>query len=103
MDFKNFMQQAMKMQKQMEKQQAELAAKEFNANAGSGAVSVSVNGNYEITNLAIDNDLLSLDNKDILVDYLTLALNEALRNVTQEKEAGMESLGISFDINSLLR
>ena len=56
-----------------------------------------------ITNLAIDNDLLSLDNKDILVDYLTLALNEALRNVTQEKEAGMESLGNSFDINSLLR
>ena len=103
MDFKNFMQQAMKMQKQMEKQHAELAAKEFKATAGSGAVSVSVNGNYEITNLAIDNDLLSLDNKDILVDYLTLALNEALRNVTQEKEAGMESLGNSFDINSLLR
>lgn len=103
MDFKNFMQQAVKMQRQMEKQQAALAAQVFTSKAGNGAVEVSVNGNYEVVDVKIDNDLLSVDNKEILTDYLTLALNESLKTITQEKEKGMESLGNSFDINSLLR
>ena len=44
MNINNLMKEAKKMQADMEKSQAELATKEFDATAGGGAISVKVTG-----------------------------------------------------------
>ena len=52
MNINNLMKEAKKMQADLEKNQAELAEKEFEATAGGGAISAKVSGNKEIKEIS---------------------------------------------------
>ena len=86
------------MQKQMEEQQKELEAKEFDAAAGGGAVKVTVSGKKEVIKVSIDKDAVDLDDIEMLEDLITAAINEALRQVEEANQANMGKLsgGLSF-------
>lgn len=86
------------MQKQMEEQQKELEAKEFDAAAGGGAVKVTVSGKREVIKVSIDKDAVDLDDIEMLEDLITAAINEALRQVEEANQANMGKLsgGLSF-------
>lgn len=102
MDFKKFMAQAAKIQKEMEKQNAALEATEFKATAANGDVEVVLTGNYQVKSIQVKDELCTVDNKEILQDYLLLALNAGLKEINAQKDKGMENLTNSFSINSLL-
>lgn len=53
MNLNNLMKEAKKMQADMEKSQAELATKEFEATAGGGAITVKVSGEKTIKEIKI--------------------------------------------------
>ena len=61
MNIGNLMKQAKKMQSDMEKSQAELADKEFEASAGGGAVNVKVSGTKEIKEIKIKPEVVDPD------------------------------------------
>ena len=81
MDINALMRQAQNMQKQMKKKQKEVEDKEFVVNSNGGAIIVTIMGDKTIKNIEIDQDLIEKDNKEMLQEMLTIALNEAINKV----------------------
>ena len=98
MNINNLMKEAKKMQADMEKSQAELATKEFEASAGGGAVTVKVNGEKKVLDLKLEKDVVDPDDVEMLQDLLITSINEALRKVDAAQE---QQLG-SFNIPGLM-
>ncbi len=81
MNINNLMKEAKKMQADMEKSQAELASKDFEATAGGGAISVKVSGQKVIKEIKIQKDVVDPDDVEMLEDLILTCVNEALRKV----------------------
>lgn len=90
MNLGNLMKEAKKMQADMEKSQAELAVKEFEASSGGGAVTVKVSGEKMLKEIKIKPEVLDPDDVEMLEDLVLTCVNEALRQVDS---AQAESLG----------
>ena len=87
MNINQLVKEAKKMQADMEKSQAELAEKEFEATAGGGAVSVKVSGAKEIKEIKIQKDVVDPDDVEMLEDLILGCVNEALRKVDSATSA----------------
>jgi len=86
------------MQENAAKLKAELESKTFSVKTGGGMVELSVNGNGEVIDLVIDDELLS--DKDSLQILLIGAINDANKMVQQNQQnsamgmlGGMNSFG----------
>jgi len=80
------------MQENAAKLQAELASKTFSVKTGGGMVELSVNGNGEVIDLNIDDELLS--DKESLQILLIGAMNDVSKMVQQnQKSSAMGMLG----------
>ena len=79
MNINQLMKQAKQMQSDMEKSQEELAAKEFEATAGGGAISVKVSGQKVLKEIKIQKDVVHPDDVEMLEDLILTCVNEALR------------------------
>lgn len=89
----NLMQQAQKMQEQMEKAREELAGVEVEGQAGGGLVTVVMNCRNEVRRVKVDPSLMS-DDKDMLEDLVAAAMNDAVakaEEASQEKMSGLTS------------
>ena len=94
MNINNLMKQAKKMQADIEKSQAEITAKDFEATAGGGAVKVVVSGAKFIKELTINKEVVDPDDVEMLQDLVTTCVNEALRKVDEEQAAQMGRFNI---------
>ena len=94
MNLNSLMKEAKKMQADMEKNQAELAEKEFEASAGGGAVNVTVSGAKVIKSIKIQPDAVDPDDVEMLEDLILTCVNEALRKVddAQAKQLGQYNI-----------
>jgi DNA-binding YbaB/EbfC family protein len=84
------MQQAQKMQEDMQKAQEELAQLEVSGKSGGGMVEVVMNGKHAVRRISIDPSLS--EDMEMLEDLLTAAINDAVNKVAetaQEQMAGM--------------
>lgn len=81
MNINSLMKEAKKMQADMEKSQAELASKEFEASSGGGAINVKVSGEKVIKEIKIKPDVVEPDDVEMLEDLILTCVNEALRKV----------------------
>ena len=84
------MQQAQKMQEEMQRAQEELANLQVTGQAGGGMVQVTMNGKHAVTQVRIDPSLT--DDVEMLEDLVTAAVNDAVNRVAdsvQERMAGM--------------
>jgi hypothetical protein len=90
MNLNQLMKEAKKMQADLEKSQEELSAKEFEATAGGGAVSVKVAGDKTIKEIKLQKDVVDPDDVEMLQDLILTCVNEALRKVdsAQASELG---------------
>ena len=94
MNINQLMKEAKKMQEDIEKSQTELQAKEFDATAGGGAVSVKVTGSKEIKEITIKKDVVDPDDVEMLQDLILTCVNEALRKVDSAQAASMGKYNI---------
>src|ERR1700741_3616489 len=87
------MKQAQMMQENMKKLQDQLGTMEVEGQAGSGKVKVTMTCKHEVRRVAIAPELLgSADDREMLEDLVTLAVNDATRQVettVQEKMAAI--------------
>ncbi len=86
----DLMQQAQKMQEVMQKSQEELARMEVSGEAGGGLVKVTMTGKHAVRRIQIDASLL--DDREMLEDIVTAAVNDAVNHVataTQERMSEM--------------
>ena len=81
MNINQLMKEAKKMQADMEKSQVELTAKEFEATAGGGAISVKVSGDKQLKEIKLQKDIVDPDDVEMLQDLIITCVNEALRKV----------------------
>jgi DNA-binding YbaB/EbfC family protein len=79
----NLMKQAQKMQRDMEKAQAELEGKTVEASAGGGAISVVATGKKEIKEIIIKPEVVDPEDVEMLQDLILAAVNEALRKADE--------------------
>jgi len=73
------MKQAQKMQADMLKAQEELESESVEASVGGGAVTVSMTGRFQVTQVKIDPSAVDPEDPEILEDLVAAAFNEALR------------------------
>ena len=89
MNINNLMKEAKKMQADLEKSQAEITAKDFEATAGGGAVKAVVSGAKFIKELTINKEVVDPDDVEMLQDLIVAAVNEALK---QAETASAEAI-----------
>ena len=94
MNINNLMKEAKKMQADIEKSQAEITAKDFEATAGGGAVKAVVSGAKFIKELTINKEVVDPDDVEMLQDLIITCVNEALRKVDDEQAAQMGRFNI---------
>ncbi|HWU40220.1 MAG TPA: YbaB/EbfC family nucleoid-associated protein [Candidatus Acidoferrum sp.] len=79
----DIMKQAQKMKAEMERIQAEAAAKTVEGSAGGGMVIVGANGKGEILSVKIDPEVVRTDDLEMLQDLVMAATNDALRKARE--------------------
>lgn len=84
--------QAQKIQEEMERVSAELEEKEYTATTGGNAVSVTMLGNLQVTNLTISPEAIDPEDPEMLADMITGAINEVIRNINADKEEKMNAV-----------
>ena len=87
----NMMQQVQKMQEQMQKAQQELANKEVTGSAGGDIVKITMNGQHQIKNIAIDHDLIDGD-FEMMEDLLVAAFNDAMNKISELQKTDLGGL-----------
>ena len=90
--------QAQKLQQQMQRTQEELDAREYEASAGGGMVSVKINGKKEVLAITIKPEAVDPDDVEMLQDMIMAAVNEAMRQAaeTAEREMGRLTGGMNL-------
>lgn len=88
----NIMKQAQKMQKDVERVQAELAEKTVEASAGGGVVTVVAACDRTIREIRIRPEAVDPEDVEMLQDLVTAAVNEALRAAEEVSAAEMGRL-----------
>ena len=86
MNMNALMQQAQKLQREMEKAQKDLEAKEFEVVSAGGGIKVVITGAKEIKSIDLDKDIVDPDDKDMLQDMIVVAINEAIALVINEEQ-----------------
>jgi len=96
MNIGKMMQQAKKMQENMQKMQAEIAEMEVSGESGGGMVKVTMNGTHQVRRIEIDQSLWDEQDKDLVEDLVAAAVNSATQAIEakvkerqQEVMAGM--------------
>ena len=88
------MQQAQKMQENMQRAQEELANVEVTGNAGGGMVSVTITGRMECRKVRIDPSVLS--DPEMAEDLVAAAFNDAVNkaNAASQEKIGAATAGM---------
>ena len=94
MNINSIMKEAKKMQADLEKNQQELAEKEFEASAGGNAVSVKVNGQKQILDLKLQKEVVDPEDVEMLQDLIVTCINQAFKQVDDAQAASMGKFNI---------
>ena len=94
MNINSLMKEAKKMQADLEKNQQELAEKEFEASAGWNAVSVKVNGQKQILDLKLQKEVVDPEDVEMLQDLIVTCINQAFKQVDDAQAASMGKFNI---------
>ena len=86
----SMIQKAKKMQEDMKIAQEEIKLTSCHGESGSGAVKITLTGEYHVTNIQIDESLLT--DKEILEDLIMTALNDASSQISAISKAKLKNV-----------
>ena len=89
MNLQKMMQQAQQMQEKLQRQMAEMR---IEATAGGGMVSVTVSGTKQLLAIAIDPEVVSKEEIEMLQDLIVAAINDAHRKVDEALAGQMQGM-----------
>ena len=89
MNIQKMMQEAQQMQEKLQRQMAEMR---IEAAAGGGMVKVTVNGNKQLLQIAIDPEVVSKDDVPMLQDLILAAVGDAHRKVDEALASHMQGM-----------
>lgn len=99
----DIMRQAQEMQQNMATLQEELEEREYTAKSSGDMVTATVNGKFEITALDISPELITdaNDDKEMLEDFVTMAVNSAIKQAQEASDNEMNKLTSGLNIPGL--
>ena len=86
----SMIQKANKMQEDMKIAQEEIKSTSYQGESGSGAIKITLSGEYRATNIQIDESLLT--GKEILEDLIMTARNDASSQVSEISKAKLKNV-----------
>ena len=86
----SMIQKAKKMQEDMKIAQDEIKSTSCQGEYNSGAVKITLTGEYHVSNIQIDESLLS--DKEILEDLIMTALNDASSQISEISKAKLKNV-----------
>ncbi|WP_427170182.1 YbaB/EbfC family nucleoid-associated protein [Fusobacterium nucleatum] len=95
--------QAQVMQQQMLEVQEQLKSKEVNSSVGGGAVSVKVNGQKELMEIKLSDEILkeAVEDKEMLEDLIITAVKDAMTKAEELAESEMSKVTGGINIPGL--
>ena len=99
----DLMRKAQEMQQNMATLQEELEEREYTAKSSGDMVTATVNGKFEITALDISPELIAdaADDKEMLEDFVTMAVNAAIKQAQEASDSEMSKLTSGLNIPGL--
>ena len=97
MNMQKMMQQAMKMQQQLEQVQEGLKDIAVSASAGGGMVKVEGTADMRLTSVTIDPETLDPDDVELLQDMIVAAVNTMLESAQETQ--GRQMSGVTGGLN----
>lgn len=88
----DLMQQAQKLQEEMQRIQEGLKDKIVTAEAGGGMVKVTISGANEIRSIVIEREVINPDDKEMLEDLIVAAVNKAIQAASALAQSEMEEV-----------
>lgn len=82
LNINELMQQAKKMQEQMQKAQEEAAKRSVTGESGAGLVKIELGGRYDARRVELSDELMSED-KEIIEDLIVAAINDAVKKLEE--------------------
>jgi len=89
------------MQKKMVKAQADLANETVTASAGGGAVTIEMNGHYDVKSVKIDPDAIDPEDVETLEDMVLTAFNQAHEKAQEMAEQKMGAVTGGLNVPGL--
>lgn len=89
-DMAGMMKKAQQMQEKMQVAQASFKKEEITGTSGANLVKLTMNGGYEAKHIEIDSTLL--DDKEMLEDLITAAINDATKKINEKSANNMQDL-----------
>lgn len=86
------LQQAQRMQRDVERVQEEVKNSTIEATSGGGVVKVVIDGNHEMKSLVIDPKAVDPDDVEMLQDLIVAACNEATRKLEEFSSSKMSTV-----------
>jgi DNA-binding YbaB/EbfC family protein len=96
-DMKLLLQQAQRMQEQLQKAQAEIAKQTITAEAGAGLVKVTMNGRHEVQKVEFDPALLQ-EERGVIEDIVAAAVNAAVKKVEELNRSSMGAMASGLNL-----
>ena len=91
-DLGSLFKQAQEMQSKIADVQRDLAEKTVEVSTGGGMVKIVANGVNEIISIHIDDELINMNDREVLEDLITGAINEVHRKVKELAQEEMTRL-----------
>jgi nucleoid-associated protein EbfC len=85
------MQQAQRMQENLQRAQKDLAKLEVTGQSGGGMVSVTMNGRHEVRSVRIDRKLFA-DDPEMAEDLVAAAINDAVNKISETSKQRMSEV-----------
>ena len=98
MDLNKLMQQAQRMQAQMQKAQEEIANSEFNGEASNGLVKVTIAGSLKVKSISIDPSIVNQEDVEMLQDLIMIAMNDAIEKLESKSQNSLGSFTNGMNI-----
>lgn len=89
MNMQKMLKEMQKMQGKMAKAQEDLSSQEYEAEAGGGAVKLTLNGQGQVTELKLKEEAVDPEDIEALEDLLIAAFNTAVK---QKEDASTDSM-----------
>ena len=91
-NMKDFLKQAQRMQRDMEKVQEELGTQEFEGTAGGGQVAVKMNGHGDVTAVSIKKEVVDPNDVEMLEDLVLAAIRSAKEKVNESSQSKISGI-----------
>ena len=86
----SMIQKAKKMQEDMKIAQEEIKLTSCQGESASGSVKITLTGEYRVTNMQIDESLLT--DKEVLEDFIMIAFNDASSQINEISKAKLKNV-----------